>query len=327
MRGWAAIFICGCAPLKRWSDAMAVKAALAVFLAATCAALTGGSAMAADIDALWDYNQPALSEARFREALKTESGDDALELETQIARTFSLRRDFTQAHAALDAAQRRMTDKTRPAVRVRYLLERGRAFRSANEAVKAKPLFLEAWQVADKEKLTLLGIDAAHMMGIIESGDEAQRWNERAMAAALSSNLPRAIRWRGSLANNMGHTERERGQLDAAMKHFQASLTAFQLTRSASQIRTAKWQIANVMRLQKRLDEALAMQLAIEIEAAAVNEPDGYVFEEIAEIYWLKNDAAKAKAYFAKAVETLGKEAGFADNEADRLARMKQLAK
>ena len=283
--------------------------------------------MAVDVDALWDYDQPALSETRFRDALKTESGDDALELQTQIARTFSLRREFTQAHAALDAVQRRMSDKTRPAVRVRYLLERGRTFRSAGELAKSRPLFLEAWQIADKEKLTLLAIDAAHMMGIIESADEAQRWNERAMAMAMSSNVPRAIRWRGSLANNMGHTERERGNLDAAMKHFQASLTAFQLTRSGSQIRMAKWQIANVMRMQKRYDEALVLQLMIETEAAEAAEPDGYVFEEIAEIYLVKGDREKAKGYFAKAAETLGKDAWFAENETDRLARMRQLAK
>ena len=283
--------------------------------------------MAADIDALWDYNQPAASEARFRDALKAESGDDALELETQIARTFSLRREFAQAHALLDAVQRRMSETTRPLVRVRYLLERGRTFRSAGESAKARPLFMEAWQLADREKIVLLAIDAAHMMGIVEGGDEAQRWNERALALAMSTNAPRALRWRGSLANNMGHTERERGQLDAAMKHFRASLTAFQLTRSNSQIRTAKWQIANVLRLQKRYDEALAMQLAIETDAAEAAEPDGYVFEEIAEIYLVKNEPAKAKPYFAKAAEVLGKDAWFAENEGDRLARMRQLAK
>ena len=306
---------------------MAGKRALKLRCIAVALLLMGAEAMAADIEALWDYNQPAVSETRFREALKTESGDDALELETQIARTFSLRREFTQAHAILDTVQRRMSEKTRPTVRVRYLLERGRTFRSANEAAKARPLFLEAWQIGDKEKLTLLAIDAAHMMGIVEAGDEAQRWNERAMALAMNSNVPRAIRWRGSLANNMGHTERERGNLDIAMKHFQASLTAFQLTRSAAQIRTAKWQIASVMRMQKRYDEALAMQLAIEAEAAQAAEPDGYVFEEIAEIYLLNKETAKAKPYFAKAVEALIKDTWFAENEGDRLARMRQLAK
>ena len=290
-------------------------------------AFTTGSVMAADIDALWDYSQPGLSESRFRDALKSETGDDALELETQIARTFSLRRETTKAHALLDTVQRRINEKTRPTARVRYLLERGRTFLSAREALKAQPLFLEAWQIADKEKLTLLAIDAAHMMGIIEAGDEAQRWNERAMALAMGSNVPRAIRWRGSLANNMGHTERERGNFDAATKHFRASLTAFQLTRSSSQIRTAKWQIANMLRLQKRYDEALAMQLLIEAEAAEADEPDGYVFEEIAEIYLVKGDAAKAKPYFAKAAAALGKDSGFAESDGDRLARMLQLAK
>lgn len=283
--------------------------------------------MAADIEALWDYNQPAVSETRFREALKSESGDDALELETQIARTFSLRREFDKAHALLDSIEKRLVNKTRPAARVRYLLERGRTFRSAGETAKARPLFLDAWTIADREKLVLLAIDAAHMMGIVEAGDEAQRWNERAMAYAMSSNVPRAIRWRGSLANNMAHTERERGNLDAAMKHFQASLTAFQLTRSGSQIRVAQWQIANVMRLQKRYDEALALQLGIEKDAAEAQQPDGYVFEEIAEIYLVKGERDKAKPYFAKAAETLGQDSWFAENEADRLARMRQLAK
>jgi tetratricopeptide (TPR) repeat protein len=317
----------GCATSKPWNGAMADKPERSLGGVVAAVFLLGVNAMAADIDALWDYNQPGASEARFRDALKTESGDDALEVETQIARTFSLRREFAQAHTLLDAVQRRLSVTTRPAVRVRYLLERGRAFRSANEVAKARPLFLEAWQIADKEKLTLLAIDAAHMMGIVEAGDEAQRWNERAMAQAMGSLLPRAIRWRGSLANNMGHTERERGNLDAAMKHFQASLIAFQLTRSSAQIRTAKWQIANVLRLLKRFDEALAMQLAIEAEAAAAAEPDGYVFEEIAEIYLVKNEAAKAKPYFAKAVEALTKDTWFSENEADRLARMRQLAK
>ena len=306
---------------------MAVRRAHKLRWSVVALALTGCEVMAADIDALWDFELPAVSETRFREALKTESGDDALELETQIARTFSLRREFARAHALLDAVQKKISDKTRAAVRVRYLLERGRTYRSARELTRARPLFLEAWQIADREKLTLLAIDAAHMMGIIESADEAQRWNERAMTVAMSSNLPRAIRWRGSLANNMGHTERERGNLDAAMKHFQASLTAFSLTRSDSQIRIAKWQIGNVLRLQKRYDEALTMQLNIETEADAAGEPDGYVFEEIAEIYQVSNEPEKAKAYFAKAVAVLAKDASFAENEAARLERMRRLAK
>ena len=286
-----------------------------------------GDILAVDIDALWDYDQPGVSETRFREALKSESGDDALELETQIARALSLRREFNKAHTLLDSIEKRLSEKTKPATRVRYLLERGRTWRSAGDPVKARPLFFEAWQLADREKITLLAIDAAHMLGIVDPPAEAMRWNERAMTLAMSTNVPRALRWRGSLANNMGHTERERGNLDAAIKHFRASLTAFQLTRNDSQIRVAQWQVANVLRLQKKYDEALAMQLRLEKDMTEANAPDGYVYEEIAEIYLAKGNAVEAKAYFAKAVSVLGADSWFVDSEKARLTRLQELAK
>lgn len=283
--------------------------------------------MAVDIDALWDYEEPGASELRFREALKTESGDGALEVETQIARTLSLRREFNKAHTLLDTIEKRLNEKARPTVRVRYLLERGRTWRSAGDPVKARPLFFDAWQLADREKITLLAIDAAHMLGIVDPPEEAMRWNERAMALAMSTNVPRALRWRGSLANNMGHTERERGNLDVAIKHFRASLTAFQLTRSDTQIRVAQWQVANVLRLQKKYDEALAMQLRLEKEMNEANAPDGYVYEEIAEIYFAQNRTAVSKPYFAKAASVLGADAWFVESEKARLARLQEMAK
>ena len=304
----------------------ASRARNAVALGLLMACLNGG-AMAVDIDALWDYDQPGVSELRFREALKRESGDDALEVETQIARTLSLRREFNKAHALLDTIDKRLNDKTRPIVRVRYLLERGRTWHSAGDPVKARPLFFDAWQLADREKITLLAIDAAHMLGIIDPPEQATRWTERAMALAMSTNVPRALRWRGSLANNMGHTERERGNLDAAIKHFRTSLTAFQLTRSDSQIRVAQWQMANVLRLQNKYDEALAMQLRLEKDMTEASAPDGYVFEEIAELYLAQDKAAEAKPYFAKAASVLGSDSWFVESEKARLTRLQELAK
>ena len=60
-----------------------------------------------DINALWDYDDPAASEARFRAALADTTNeathDVALSLRTQIARSFSLRRRFDEAQRELDA--------------------------------------------------------------------------------------------------------------------------------------------------------------------------------------------------------------------------------
>jgi len=43
--------------------------------------------MRIDISKLWDFSDPELSEERFRSTLETASPDDALILQTQIART------------------------------------------------------------------------------------------------------------------------------------------------------------------------------------------------------------------------------------------------
>ncbi|TXC67365.1 TraB/GumN family protein [Piscinibacter aquaticus] len=78
-----------------------------------------------DIHALWDFDDPAASEARFRAAMADATHDAALSLRTQIARTHSLRRQFDAAHRELDAVDAELAGAgTEP--RVRTLLERGR---------------------------------------------------------------------------------------------------------------------------------------------------------------------------------------------------------
>ena len=253
-------------------------------LAAGAIFTLSGVSVAADIDALWDYAKPAESEARFREALKTETGDAALEIETQIARTFSMRRDFVRANSTLDAVAARTSGNTAPRVRIRYLLERGRTLNSSGQFEKAKPLFSDAFQLAQRESEVLLAIDAAHMFGFSKNLDEAMSWNQVAMRLALASELPRAIRWRASIANNMGSSERERGNLDAAARHFDAALKAHQATGTPLQVRIAWWQVANVKRLQGKLDDALAIQQRLEREMLAAKEPDEYVYEELVAI-------------------------------------------
>jgi hypothetical protein len=88
-----------------------------------------------DIDMLWDFSDPAGTEARFLSLLA--------ETQTQIARTHSLRKNFTQAHALLNAVEAELSDGP-SRVRTRMLLERGRSFRSAAESEKARPFFAQA---------------------------------------------------------------------------------------------------------------------------------------------------------------------------------------
>ncbi len=281
------------------------------------------------IRSLWDFNDKAASETRFRDALKTLKADDALEVETQIARTFSLRRDFETAHRLLNDIEQRMTPSSRAALRVRYLLERGRTFNSAKQFDTAKPLFQQAYDLAIKEPALIgLAIDAAHMFGFSKDKDEAFRWTELGMKLALGSEHPDAIGWRPGLANNLGSTERERDNLDASMKHFQVALKEH-LTRSKPlQIRIAYWQVANVHRLQGKIDDAMAIQLRLEKESDEAKSPDVYIYTELAELYaapGAKRDAQRAKHYAELALAMAEKDAWMVENEASLIARMKDI--
>ena len=116
-----------------------------------------------DIDSLWDYDDPASSEARFRAALANATSDRRLELLTQIARAQGLQGRFDDAHRTLDEVEPALS----PAplrLHVRYLLERGRVFNSAGEAARARALFADALALAaDDPAEAFYAIDAAHM--------------------------------------------------------------------------------------------------------------------------------------------------------------------
>jgi hypothetical protein len=82
-----------------------------------------------DFDRLWDYNDPAATEARFRALLpEAEASADTgklAELLSQIARTHSLRGQFDAAHPLLDRAESLLAAGESSRARVRILLERG----------------------------------------------------------------------------------------------------------------------------------------------------------------------------------------------------------
>ncbi|GAH06156.1 unnamed protein product, partial [marine sediment metagenome] len=120
-----------------------------------------------DFDALWDYNNPQATEIKFRELIPQakESGDISyyVQLLTQIARTEGLQRNFEDAHITLDSAEIMLTDELVVA-RIRYLLERGRVYNSSGAPDKAKPIFVEAWELAAASNEDFYAIDAIHML-------------------------------------------------------------------------------------------------------------------------------------------------------------------
>lgn len=250
-----------------------------------------------DIAPLWDYSQPALSEQRFRAALEQAGGDDALILRTQIARTYSLRGEFDAAHRELDALEPLLAGAGAEP-RVRAGLERGRTLRSSGKPLDARPLFVRAFELADSNGLEALAADALHMVALVEPALDGQvEWNRRTAEYARHARDPKARGWEAPALNNLGVALNEAGRHPQALLAFREALAAFQRGGDAQSIRIAHWMIANTLRLLRRHDEALTMQLDLERQFDAAGAPDPEVYDELSLLYAAKGDSVRAAYY------------------------------
>lgn len=283
-----------------------------------------------DFDSLWDYHHPEETERRFREILPlaANGGDRSYhaQLLTQIARCLGLQRRFDEAHRLLDDVQQELTEDVSLA-RIRYLLERGRVFNSSKQPDAARPLFLQAWESACAAGEDGFAVDAAHMLGIVETGDQQLEWNLKALALAENSPQPRAQRWLGSLYNNIGWTYHSAGQYEKSLEIFAKALRWREEKDAHSrETRIARWCVARALRSIGRLEVALAMQRALLIENEKLNEPDGFVYEEIAECLLAQDRVEEARQYFALAYQELAKDPSFSEDEPARWERLKTQA-
>ncbi len=281
-----------------------------------------------NFDKLWNFNNPKATEAQFRQILpRAEASGDAdylAQLLTQIARSQGLQGRLDDAHQTLDRVEKMLTPEMKTA-RVRYLLERGRLFRSSRQLEKSRSNFLAAWQLARAEGLDGYACDAAHMMGAIEGGDKAIKWDLEALDLAEHSKDPKARAWLGVLYNNLGWAFHDKGDYAKALELFQKGLAWHTERRQPAKILIAKWRVGRALRSLGRIDEALSTQREVERGFAALGEPDGHVFEEIGECLTAQGKPADAKPYFAKAYALLKDEAGPEHIDVKRLQRMKAL--
>ncbi len=276
---------------------------------AAAMALLGWTTMTAaaiDLNALWDFSNPALSEQRFTAALPLASPDDALILQTQIARTWGLRKDFDRARALLLSLQPQLPTTSAEA-RARHALELGRSHASAThpresltEAAKtsARQAYGAALVIAKSAQLDSLAIDAIHMLAFVDTAPADQlRWGREALAVTLASTQPAGQAWQASIRTNIGLALHQLGQFDAALAEFEQALALRQQQGNARTIHIAHWMVAWTLRALQRHDEALTIQLRLEREADATTQPDPHVFAELELLYRALGNEARAQHY------------------------------
>jgi tetratricopeptide (TPR) repeat protein len=275
--------------------------------------LTVTSAMAIDLRPLWDFSKPAVSEERFRAALATAQGDDALILKTQIARTWGLRRDFTKAREILTEVQPKIAQAGSEA-QVRYWLELGRTWASATHTpgqltadakTQARSAYDHALSIAKAAQLDGLAIDTVHMYAFIDTAPEdGIKWADEGLRLANASTQPAARHWQAVLHNNKGVAFNQLKRHDEALNEFKVALPLYEAGGTTSYIRIAHWMVAHTYRLLGRLDEARDIQLRLEREWDADKDPDPYVFEELEAIYKAEGNAERAAHYAARLKES-----------------------
>lgn len=269
---------------------------------------TVSTAMAIDLASLWDFSRPDVSEQHFRAALQDASGDDALILRTQIARTYGLRGDFAAARELLQSIEPEVAAAGAQA-RARHALELGRTYASATHPPalrtsaaneQARSLYEEALRIAKADGLDDLAIDAIHMLAFVDTAPVDQlRWAREALAVATASSQPAARRWEAALRNNAGYALHQLGRFDEALVEFRQALALRERGTDARAIRIAHWMVAWTLRALERTDAALAIQLRLERECDAAGAHDRFVYEELALLYRAKGNDNQERHYAA----------------------------
>lgn len=275
-----------------------------------------------NFDSVWDYQQPDVSEQRFRDILatvKSAPADYYLQVMTQLARAQGIQGNFALARQTLNQVSYQLTPKT-PLARVRYLLELGRVRNSSGQSAQASPLFHEAFELAAQLGEDYYAIDAAHMLGISEPPDKGLAWNLKALDFVEGSKQPQSQSWRGPLYNNIGWTYHDMGQYEQALVMFQHGVEWRQGQGQERATIIARYAVARCLRSLKRVDAALVILRELEPKA------DGYVNEELGECLLLQGDTQAAAPYLARAYQELSQDTWLATHEPQRLKRLQELS-
>jgi tetratricopeptide (TPR) repeat protein len=276
-----------------------------LLLATLVLSVAGMATAQVNVDVLWDYSNPALSEQRFRSALEGASADDRIVLTTQIARTFGLRRELDRSRELLRTLEPDLAGASATA-RARHALEWGRAHISAvtkpeertpQNLATARSAYERALAAAREGRLDGLAIDAVHMMAFVDDAPADQlKWGSQALAMVQASEQPAGKAWEASIRNNVALALHQLGRHAEALPHYERALVLREQAGDPRRIHISRWLVARTLRLLGRTDDALALQQRLEADAL-LGRPDPFVFEELELLHRAQGREERARHY------------------------------
>ncbi|MDE2127611.1 MAG: tetratricopeptide repeat protein [Armatimonadetes bacterium] len=278
------------------------------------------------IRSIWDYSDPAGSEARFRSAIAAELGGSAVgaELRTQVARSLGLQARYAEAHKLLDEIEAQLNGEPGPAM-VRVHLERGRVLNSSGDRDAAIGFFSMAKGGAQAFHLLALEIDALHMLAIADPS-RALVLNLDALELCDDAPPGPARQWRASLCNNIGWTLFDRGDAAGALDYFRRAVDARKEMNDEAGCRIAEWCVARAQRELGSVEEALAAQRSLLVRQEEAGNDAPFVWEELGECLLALNRPDEAKPWLERAYQMLATAPWRGQVTEERLERLKTLS-
>lgn len=248
------------------------------------------------------------------------------EVLTQLARVEGLRGQFDEGDRLLDEAD--TAAGSHEVVRARVDLERGRLRRSSGDLEAALPLFESAFAVAAEAGEEFLAVDAAHMAALAARERTARLdWADRAIGLAQRSVDPDVTYWLGPLYNNVGWEYYSTGDYEAALEAFERALQVRQQDASKpAEVEIARYAVGKTLRALGRAGEAAGLLEQAVAWTQAVEQPDGWFHEELAEDYAALGREADAREHARLALPLLEAEDPLFAGDSERVARLRQLA-
>lgn len=230
-----------------------------------------------DPRSLWEIDDPAGSERRFRQAAEATTSPERDVLLTQVARALGMLERYDEAHQILDGL-----GPGEHEVDARIALERGRLVHSSGDDAAARPLFAYAARVAGEAHLDDVLVDALHMAARAAVPSDRLAATEAALAAARSASDPHARDRDASVLHDIGMLHAEAGDFRAALVSFEEAWAARERIGDHARTRVARRLVAWSLRRLGRREEALALQRALKAELDADGEVDPGVDQELA---------------------------------------------
>jgi tetratricopeptide (TPR) repeat protein len=128
------------------------------------------------------------------------------------------------------------------------------------------------------------------------------------------------------MLNNSAWDLFDMGRHDEALRWFEQAREEWNQRGQPRQIHIASWAVGRCLRALGRPAEALEIQRELQAEDEAAGAADGFVYEELAENLAAMGRSDEARPYFAKAADQLSQDQWFVENEAARLASLKERA-